>query len=171
MRTLIALCATVAAVALAFLALTGAAGAGGWATVGFEPLPDGTSAGGTWHPTITIKQHGVTPLGGLSPVVTIEDASTGGTQTFMATETSRIGTYEADVVFPSAGDWRVAIDSGFGDSRVTYGPLAIDAPSGGSPGSGSFPVAPVAAVLGALALAAAALLGARRLRRLTPASR
>ena len=166
MRTLFALCVAVAA-----LAVTGAAGAGGWATVGFEPLPDGTSAGGTWHPTITIKQHGVTPLAGLTPIVTIEEAASGGTQTFTAVETPKTGIYEADVVFPSEGDWRIAIDSGFGDSRVTYGPLTIDAPSGGVPGSGSFPVAPVAAVLGALALAAVALLGARRLRRLTPASR
>jgi hypothetical protein len=171
MRTFIVHVVTVAAVAVAFLAVTGPAGAGGWATVGFEPLPDGTSAGGTWHPTITIKQHGVTPLAGLSPVVTIEDAASGGMQTFTAVETSTTGIYEADVVFPSAGDWRIAIDSGFGDSRVTYGPLTVDAPSAGVPGSDSFPIAPVAVVLGAIALAAAALLGARRLRKLTPASR
>jgi hypothetical protein len=166
MRTLIALCVTAAA-----LAVAGAAGAGGWATVGFEPLPDGTSAGGTWHPRITIKQHGVTPLGGLSPVVTIEDDSSGTTQTFTAVQTSEVGVYEADVVFPSAGEWRVAVDSGFGESRVTYGPTTIASPSGSVPGADSFPVTPVAAVLGALALAAAAVFGVRRLRRLTPASR
>ena len=45
MRLLIVLCAVVAALAAAPLAT-----AGGWATVGFAPLPDGTSAGGTWHP-------------------------------------------------------------------------------------------------------------------------
>ena len=51
--------------------------AGGWATVGFEPLPDGMSAGGTWNPTIFVKQHGVTPLAGLQPVVEIDDDRTG----------------------------------------------------------------------------------------------
>jgi hypothetical protein len=148
--------------------LTSTAAAGGWATVGFEPLPDGTLSGATWHSRITIKQHGVTPLGGLTPVVTTADAS-GTTETFTAAETSEAGIYEADVVFPSAGEWRIAIDSGFGESRVTYGPFTVVAPAA-VPGSGSFPVTPVAAVLGVLALAAAALFGVRRLRRLTPAS-
>ena len=46
------------------------ASAGGWASVGFEPLPDGTDAGGTWKATIFVKQHGITPLEGLQPVVT-----------------------------------------------------------------------------------------------------
>jgi hypothetical protein len=164
MRTLIALCATVGA-----LALAGSAGAGGWATVGFEPLPDGTSAGGTWHPRITIRQHGVTPLGGLTPIVTIANDS-GTTETFTAAETPAVGIYDADVVFPSAGEWRVTIDSGFGESRVTYGPFTIGAPAA-VPGSDPFPVAPVAAVLGLLAAGLAAVFGIRRLRRLTPASR
>jgi hypothetical protein len=171
MRTSIAVAGALAlALALGALALAGAAGAGGWATVGFEPLPDGTSAGGTWNARITIKQHGVTPLGGLQPVVTIEDGD-GATQTFPAAATSETGIYEAAVTFPTAGEWRVAIDSGFGESRVTYGPVTVAAPSGGVPDSDSFPITPIAVVLGALGLVAATLFGIRRLRRLTPASR
>ena len=49
------------------LALPTLASAGGWASVGFEPLPDGMSAGRTWKPTIFVKQHGITPLEGCSP--------------------------------------------------------------------------------------------------------
>ena len=64
MRLLVVLSAVAAA-----LAIAPSASPGGWATVGFEPLPDGTSAGGTWSPTIFVKQHGVTPLAGLTPVV------------------------------------------------------------------------------------------------------
>ena len=66
MRYLIVLSALVVS-----LAASATASAGGWATVGFAPLPDGTAAGETWTPKITVLQHGQTPLGGLSPVVTI----------------------------------------------------------------------------------------------------
>jgi hypothetical protein len=163
MRYLIALSTLVVA-----LAAAGVAGAGGWATVGFAPLPDGTSAGGTWTPRITVLQHGVTPLGGLHPIVTIDDVDTGASKQFIAVETSKVGVYEADVVFPSEGSWRITVDSTFGDSRVTYGPVRIgDSPAGGP--AGDFPVVPVLGIAGALVLAAAAAFGLARQRRLTPA--
>jgi hypothetical protein len=161
MRVLVVLCAVVAA-----LAVAAPASSGGWATVGFEPLPDGMSAGGTWTPTITIKQHGMTPLAGLAPVVEIYD-KTGAVSRFDATETSEVGVYEADVVFPTAGDWRVTIHSGFGDSHVTYGPFAIGAPAGG--GSREVRVMGLGIALLALGGVVAVLVG-RRSRRLTPAS-
>jgi hypothetical protein len=161
MRVLVILCTVVAA-----LAVAAPASSGGWATVGFAPLPDGMSAGGTWTPTITIKQHGMTPLGGLAPVVEISDEA-GAVTRFDATETSDLGVYAADVVFPTAGDWRVTIHSGFGDSHVTYGPFAIGAPAGG--GSRELPVVGLGAALLAL-VGGVALLAARRARRLTPAS-
>jgi hypothetical protein len=163
MRHLIVL----SAVAVA-LAAAGSAAAGGWATVGFKPLPDGTAAGKTWTPTITVLQHGVTPLGGLRPVVTIEEEKTAATRRFIAAETEETGVYEAAVVFPEAGRWRVEIDSTFGDSRVTYGPVTIgDVPAG----TGSeFPLALVLGLAGGVVLAAAAAFGVLRLRRLGPAA-
>jgi hypothetical protein len=164
MRYLIVLSAIAAA-----LAVSGAAGAGGWATVGFEPLPDETAAGGTWHPTITILQHGRTPLGGLSPLVTIEDVVSGESHSFTAVPTPELGVYVADVVFP-AGDWRVAVESGFGDSRVTYGPVTI-APGAGETDSQPFPILGVLGLAGVLALVIASIFGARRLRRVAPAGR
>jgi hypothetical protein len=164
MRLLVVLSAIAVALAVAPLST-----AGGWATVGFEPLPDGMSAGGTWNPTIFVKQHGVTPLAGLQPVVEIFDDRTGAAREFLATETSEAGVYEADVVFPAPGDWRVTIHSGFGDSQVSYGPVAIGPPVAGDGGSRELPI--VGLGLGALVLLGGALLlGARRLRRLTPAS-
>lgn len=163
MRVLVVLCAIAVALVVAPLG-----SGGGWATVGFEPLPDGMSAGGTWNPTIFVKQHGVTPLPGLQPVVEIAEG-TGAATTFFATETAEAGVYEANVVFPTEGDWRVTIHSGFGDSQVSYGPVAIG-PAGSD--GGGLPELPVVG-LGVLALAVlggAVLLGGRRLRRLTPAS-
>jgi hypothetical protein len=151
------------------LVLPGLAAAGGWATVGFEPLPDGTAAGGTWTPTIFVKQHGVTPLDGLQPVVMIEKTGSAESTTFLASAGTEPGVYHADVVFPSAGDWRITIMSGFGDSQVTYGPVSIGDAT--APGGGSEPL-PVLG-FGALALAVLAvfaLVAVRRARRLTPAS-
>ena len=151
------------------LVLPGVAVAGGWATVGFAPLPDGTVAGGTWTPTIFVKQHGVTPLEGLQPVVMIEDTGSGGSTTFLASAGSEAGEYHADVVFPSAGDWRITIMSGFGDSQVTYGPVKIGDPA--PPGGGSDPLPVIGfGVLALAVLAVFALVALRRGRRLTPAS-
>jgi len=152
----------------AMLAVASQASAGGWASVGFEPLPDDTSAGSTWSPTIFVKQHGVTPLAGLQPVVVIREDRTGAETTFRATETSDVGVYEADVVFPAEGDWRVTIHSGFGDSQVTYGPVAIGDGGVTDGGSRELPVVGLGVALAAL-LAGIVLLGARRFRRLTPA--
>lgn len=164
MRLLVVLSAVVAA-----LAVAPSASSGGWATVGFEPLPDGTSAGGTWSPTIFVKQHGVTPLQGLQPVVEIYDDETGAATKVAATETSEAGVYKADVVFPAQGDWRVTIHSGFGDSQVSYGPVEIGPAGAGDGGSGELPVVGLGVVALAL-LGGVALFGGRRLRRLTPAS-
>lgn len=164
MRVLVVLSAVAAALAIAPSAFPG-----GWATVGFEPLPDGTSAGGTWSPTIFVKQHGVTPLAGLTPVVEIYDDTTGAVARFPATASSEPGVYKADVVFPAEGDWRLTITSGFGDSQVSYGPVAIGPPGAGGGNSRDLPVVGLGVVALAL-LGGALLLGARRSRRLTPAS-
>ena len=49
-------------VGVALLALPAVAGAGGFATVGLSSLPDGTAPGKPWHVTLTILQHGRTPM-------------------------------------------------------------------------------------------------------------
>ena len=113
MRKLIVLAALAAG-----LAVPVSASAGGWATVGIDPLPDGTAAGGTWSPSITIRQHGRTPLDGLLPVVTITDEG-GASHDFTAEPAGEPGVYTADVSFPEAGSWDVVVESGFGDSRLT----------------------------------------------------
>ena len=163
MRLFVALGALACALVLPSLAT-----AGGLASVGFEPLPDGTEAGATWKPTIFVKQHGIAPLAGLQPVVMIEEAASGESTKFLARPGSAAGEYEANVVFPSSGNWSVRILSGFGDSQVTYGPVAIG-PSGAVDDSGRLPLVGLAVAATAL-LGAFALLVARRSRRLTPAS-
>jgi hypothetical protein len=163
MRYLIALAALVAA-----LAVPATAGAGGWATIGFAPLPDDLEPGETWKPEITILQHGVTPLDGLSPTVTIAGAET--SDVFTATATGTPGKYVANVVFEQAGSYGVTIDSTFGESRLTYGPVTIEASetTAGTGGSDSRFVTVLAVLGGALVLAAAAFAVVRQ-RRMRPA--
>jgi hypothetical protein len=163
MRYLIALSTLAVA-----LAASGTALGGGWATVGMNPLPDDVDAGATWRPEITILQHGQTPLDGLAPYVRISEGG-GSSQEFLATPTGEPGVYEASVTFPEAGRWSVVVDSGFGDSRLTHGPVTIDdgAPAGGD--LGPFPATGLVLVA-AFALLALGALVVRRHRRLTPAS-
>lgn len=161
--------AAVLAVVAAGLAAAGTALAGGWATVGVDPLPSGVGPGDTWKTDITFLQHAQTPLTGIHPTVTISDPETGATHTYAATETTRPGVYEASVVFPEAGGWNVAVESDWwGEARLTFGPVTI----GGSPvadGSPGFPVVPAAVVVALLLAAAAGAFGVARLRRLSPA--
>lgn len=150
------------------LVATATATAGGWATVGIAPLPDGTEAGTTWRPEITIRQHGRTPLDGLAPVVRITNED-GASREFLAMPAGKTGVYDADVVFPEQGEWRIVVESGFGESRLTYGPVSITSSPGEAPGA--FPTTWLVALLPAVALAGLLVLGTRRLRRLAPAGR
>jgi hypothetical protein len=174
MRRLIAL-VTVAA------ALTGAgtASAGCWATAGVTPLPNGVDAGETWRPDIVVRQHGRTPMADATPAVLVTNTKTGEELRFPATLSDPAeGRYSADVVFPAGGDWAVSVADGFPVAECatthTFGTFAIAGPPTppappGDPGS-SFPVVPLAAGLGAGALAlAAAVLGLRARRGRTTA--
>ncbi len=167
MRHLIVL----AALAVA-LAATGTASAGGWASVQVDPLPTGIDAEETWRTEITVLQHGVTPLDGLSPVVTIGNDQSGASHRFTASSTGETGVYRAEVVFPEAGQWDVHVQSGFwGEGTLTFGPVTIGAPPAGVTNPGSFPVVPAAVIALVLAALAAATLGMRRRwRSPTPAS-
>jgi hypothetical protein len=158
MRQLIVLSVLAAA-----LAAAGTASAGGFATVGVEPYPAGVAPGDTWRTEITVLQHGQTPLDGLTPVLTITDQGSGESRDFTATPTGRSGVYEARVVFPEAGSWRVAVETGWwGEGGLTFGPVEIGDAPGGVVSTDSFPVAPVS---GALLLLAALVLGTLSIRR------
>jgi hypothetical protein len=144
--------------ALAGLLLPAAATAGGFATVQLSSLPTGTDAGGTWTPTMTILQHGVTPLDNLLPAVRLTDEN-GEITTFAARPAGEPGTYVADVRFPTAGTWRYEIWDGFSQTH-TYSPVTI-----GDGGGSSFPTASVGGgLLAVAALAGVLVLALRRWR-------
>jgi hypothetical protein len=146
-----------AGVTLVALAVVAPALGGGWATVGVSPAPP-DEAGAVWKVRLNIKQHGQTPLEGVSPSIIVSNDD-GRTETFAAAPTGEPGIYAADVVFPTAGTYTYRIDDGF--SRVhTFKPIEIVGDGGGS----SFPTVPVtvSVLLLALALGASLVLLARR---------
>ena len=127
---------TILAAGALLLALPGVAGAGGFATVGLSSLPDGTAPGRPWHVTLTILQHGRTPMSNLRPSVRVASADGQTVRTFAARRAGRPGTYRVAVVFPSAGRWTYSIDDGFTQTH-TYAPVVIGA-------SAAVPAVPVA---------------------------
>jgi hypothetical protein len=158
MRTLLTL-------TFAALALPAAALGGGFATAGVGPPSDGLGAGDTWHAKITLLQHGITPLQGVSPTITIRGPET---RTFAARPTGEPGVYVADVVFPTGGSYRYEVDDGFSQVH-SFAPVRIQGPEA-APGGDGFPgwlIAPLAAA--GLALAAAVVLVRRRTAQGVPA--
>ena len=172
------------------LTATGAAIAGGWATVQLSSTPTGLGPGDAWNLDITVLQHGnpETPVLDATPRLTIENTETGAGTTYEATPTDKPGVYHVRAVFPEAGVWSYRVYDGFGTyggaqwhtfANVTVGEPAVPSSDSGnsaadsplalaSEGS-SFPVWPVAAgvVFGLLAIGLAIV--ARRGRAATPA--
>lgn len=140
------------AAAVAALVLPANAGAGGWATVGVAPLPGGgLGAGDRWTATLTVLQHGVTPLDGVQPRLIVRNTVTGASQAFDARPAGEPGKYLVDVRFPAEGRWVYSVDDGIG-GRHSFAPVSV-----GEPGGSPFPWLPVA--LGALLAAALAAAG------------
>ena len=118
----------------AALVVAAPATAGGWATVGLGPPDGGLGAGDTWNAEMTILQHGVTPLVGVSPVVKISKG--GETHEFPAAPTGEDGVYLAKVKFPSEGSWTYQVDDGFSQTH-SFAPVQIG--PGGADGGFSVP--------------------------------
>jgi hypothetical protein len=97
---------------LAVLIPAEVAQAGGWATVELGEPPSGLVAGTPWRVELIVKQHGVTPMADVSPSIRIVN-NDGIVRQFAARPTGRVGTYVAEVTFPSAGTWRARLFDGF----------------------------------------------------------
>jgi hypothetical protein len=130
--------ALLAAIAAA-LALPTAATAGGWATVGFDPPPEGLAPGEPWQVDLTILQHGRTPLEGVKPRVMVSSEDGSVDESFLARPTGEPGVYRANVVFESAGTWRLVVDDGFA-ARHSFPAVKV------GKGAGKSATQPVAAV-------------------------
>lgn len=161
----------IAAAATAALLTPTAALAGGWATVGLAPPPQGVDSGETWRAEMTILQHGQTPLEGVAPTLTIKNGAT--TKSFAAKPTDEAGVYVAEVVFPTRGKWSYVVNDGFSATHsfaaVTI-PTAAAAAAAAPADDGGIPVLPIAVGMLLLLVAAFAFfLLARRTRVRAPA--
>jgi hypothetical protein len=112
----------VAALALVAVLAPAAAIAGGWATVQLSSTPNGARAGVPWVVSLTVLQHGVTPLDGIQPQVQISQGTL--SRSFAARPTAKTGVYRARVVFPRAGMWKWSIWDGFSRTH-TYKPVKV----------------------------------------------
>jgi mono/diheme cytochrome c family protein len=143
------------------LALAAVARAGGWAVVALEELPGGVVVDQPFNLRFTVRQHGNHLMSGLSPVVTLRQTGTGERVAAQAAETANEGVYEATVRLPAEGNV-VLVDRGLHrqlcHATLTVAAAPAQAPMGPAPSTSSFQV------LGAVALVAAAGLGAAWLR-------
>lgn len=110
------------------LAITAAAtlrlGAGGWAVVTVDTLPESFVAAAPVRLLFTVRQHGLTLVDGLQPTVTAvadKDKVTAKVQ-----PGGQSGRYVATLTFPRPADWVITVDSGFGaNSRLTLLPVPV----------------------------------------------
>jgi hypothetical protein len=96
--------------------------AGGWAVITVQDLPDYVEAGKRVDLSYMVRQHGQTPLDQLNG--SIEATSGRLKATGVVVPGAKPGLYTASITLPSAGDWSIAIRSGFGRSDITLLPLA-----------------------------------------------
>src|SRR5687768_2341902 len=99
---------------VAVLAAPATALAGGFATVGLSSLPNGTAPGEPWVVELTVLAHGRSeaPVDGLEPAVNVIKADGSGRRRFPAEPAEKPGTYRAEVVFDSAGQWHYSVEDG-----------------------------------------------------------
>ena len=146
-----------ALIAVVALAVAAPAAGGGYATAGVTPLPSGESL--VWEPTVTIRAHGVTPVDGLEPVITIQNLDTGEVRRFQAEPVGSGGEYRFRVEFPGPGTWAYTVMDGYAGQVHTFAPVTVGAAAGSAPRADGRELLPWA-LGGAAALAALALLAA-----------
>jgi cytochrome c551/c552 len=107
--------------------------AGGWAVITLDTLPDTVEVGRATPLVFMVRQHGKTPLPGLSPSI---QATMGARQVAVAARPGgSLGQYAASLILPEPGPWTITIDSGFVESRLRL--LPITAVQTVAPGDGT----------------------------------
>jgi cytochrome c551/c552 len=98
---------------------------GGWAVVTVLKIPDAWVAGKPLILSWQVRQHGVSPLAGLHPVLEARSGSRRITGT--AGEYAEPGWkgYRGTITFPQTGVWQVTINSGFGNSKAVLVPWRV----------------------------------------------
>lgn len=98
---------------------------GGWAVVTVMKIPDAWIAGKPLQLTWIVRQHGITQLEGLRPVLEARAGSRRVTGTTWPVEGDGKKGYRGAITFPEPGQSQVTIYSGFGRSRGVLLPLRV----------------------------------------------
>ena len=120
------------AIAVAVLATTSGIFAGGWAAITLNEWPEYVVAGTPVTLSFAVRQHGVTLLDGLKPLVHAT-STTGAKLHAAATPAGRSGEYAATLTLPQTGVWRLTIDSGFLSRMSTLPPLRATSANAAAP--------------------------------------
>ena len=88
---------------------------GGWAVVTVKDAPDYFVVDKPATFDFVVRQHGVTPLDGITPSISARKGIRWVSGKVVPTPTA--GTYRATLAVPSTGDWTITIESGFGPSK------------------------------------------------------
>lgn len=140
-------------VMLALAALVLPAFAGGWAVVTLDRLPEQVIAGESVTVGFVVRQHGITPMGGLSPSVRLQKE--GESPSWISAKPQGAeGHYAAAVTFPTAGVWNWSIDSDFWPETQPMPALTVLAGGGTAAGSNSAARSPWPLVIGIAGLVA-----------------
>lgn len=111
-------------------ATAGAYAFGGWAVVTIDDLPTQLTVGKPTTFTFVIRQHGISLMNDVKPTIEARTGSMigGSTINVAATRTTADGQYAASLTVPKAGEWRVTVHSGWGNSQIKLYPLqAVEA--------------------------------------------
>jgi cytochrome c1 len=83
--------------------------AGGWAVITLDELPGEVIAGQPLEIGFTVRQHGVTPMEGLTPSVHARQSNIEVNE--QAKPQGETGHYVATMTFPQAGDWDWSVEA------------------------------------------------------------
>lgn len=121
---------TILAIGLTFLlamAFTVPALAGGWAVIILDELPGNVEANQPLEIGFMVRQHGVTPLSGLSPVIRARADGSSKSVIVEAVDEGKVGHYVATLTLPQSGQWEWSIEA-FGGAQPMPALTVVDAP-------------------------------------------
>lgn len=122
--------------------------AGGWAVVTLDSVPQAVQTGQQLSLGFMVRQHGITPIDAVTPILTARNAATGETLRAEARKEGPLGHFVVDFTAPVAGDWTWQIEpKPFG--ATTLGPLTVSPASAPSAVTASPFAGPLSALLGA----------------------
>lgn len=98
---------------------------GGWAVITVRDVPAQLEAGKATQLTFTIRQHGVEPMRGLKPTVTVTPEGARRGESVRATAGRVTGEYVATITPAAAGMVRISIDANWRDTRTELLPMPV----------------------------------------------